>query len=90
MIIIKSTVSVGFTESLRIKLNFNKIIFSLKFLRECKALWDNLYTSRIVVETDKNDVTLMTLAMKFAELLTEDKDEYMINYSLLKNGSTQK
>lgn len=71
VIIIKSTVPVGFTESLRKKLNFNNIMFSPEFLREGKALWDNLYPSRIIVGTDKDDVTLMNSAMKFAELLTE-------------------
>lgn len=71
VIIIKSTVPVGFTESLRKKLNFNNIMFSPEFLREGKALWDNLYPSRIIVGADKNDVTLMNSAMKFAELLTE-------------------
>lgn len=71
VIIIKSTVPVGFTESLRKKLNFNNIIFSPEFLREGKALWDNLYPSRIIVGTDKDDVTLMNAAIKFATLLTE-------------------
>lgn len=71
VIIVKSTVPVGFTESLRKKLNFNNIMFSPEFLREGKALWDNLYPSRIIVGVDKNDAFLMNAARKFAELLTD-------------------
>lgn len=67
------------------------VIFSPEFLQEGKVLWNNHYLSRTIVGTDKDDVTLMNSAMKFAKLLTEDMNEHiLIKYSLLKNGSTQK
>ena len=67
--VIKSTVPVGYTEQVRRKYNTGKILFSPEFLRESKALYDNLYPSRIIVGTDKNDADNASAAEKFAELL---------------------
>ncbi len=70
IMIIKSTVPVGFTEQLREKTGCNKILFSPEFLRESKALYDNLYPSRIIVGTDLADEFLTEKANEFAELLS--------------------
>ncbi len=71
IIVIKSTVPVGFTKHIREKLNSRNIIFSPEFLREGCALKDNLYPSRIIVGTDKSDASLLQAANTFAELLKE-------------------
>jgi len=69
--IIKSTIPVGYTEQVRKKYNSNKILFSPEFLRESKALLDNLYPSRIIVGTDEKDERCIEAAEKFATLLQQ-------------------
>lgn len=69
ILVIKSTIPVGFTESVRAKYNCGNILFSPEFLRESKALYDNLYPSRIIVGTDMEDERLLNAAHTFAELL---------------------
>ena len=71
IMIIKSTIPVGYTESARRKYNTKNIIFSPEFLRESKALYDNLYPSRIIVSMDKNDEKIVKAAHTFADLLKE-------------------
>lgn len=71
IIVIKSTIPVGYTQSIREKLGYSNILFSPEFLRESKALYDNLYPSRIIVGTDMQDKKLVEAAQCFAELLQE-------------------
>lgn len=69
IMVIKSTIPVGYTKSVRQKYNSSNILFSPEFLRESKALYDNLYPSRIIVGTDKEDERLLKAAKTFAGLL---------------------
>lgn len=74
-IIIKSTVPVGFTEKIRKALHSDKILFSPEFLRESKALYDNLHPSRIIVGTNLSDEKNVEMARLFAEILADAAEE---------------
>ena len=71
IMVIKSTIPVGYSESVRKKYQSSNIIFSPEFLRESKALYDNLYPSRIIVSTDKDDAHLVEASHTFAALLRQ-------------------
>ena len=81
--VIKSTVPVGFTESVRAKTGSRRILFSPEFLRESKALYDNLYPSRIIVGTDLSDPMLIEAAEGFAALLKEGALKKEVNVLLM-------
>lgn len=85
--VIKSTVPVGYTEHIRQKMGSNKIIFSPEFLRESKALYDNLYPSRIIVSTDKEDKELVQASETFCKLLQEGAEKKEIE--MLTMGFTE-
>lgn len=80
IMVIKSTIPVGYTVSVREKMGSDNIIFSPEFLRESKALYDNLYPSRIIVSTDGSE-RLNKAAHKFAELLTEGGNKRKYRYT---------
>ncbi len=75
IIVIKSTVPVGYTKSIREKTGSSNILFSPEFLRESKALYDNLYPSRIIVGTDLDDERLVAAAQTFIDLLKEGAEK---------------
>lgn len=87
IIIIKSTIPVGYTESIRQRSGSNKIIFSPEFLRESKALYDNLYPSRIIIGLDMKDKQLKKAAKIFANLLQQGAIKKNINKLYM--GSTE-
>ena len=87
LMVIKSTIPVGYTESVRKKFNTKNIIFAPEFLRESKALYDNLYPSRIIVGYDQTDKELEQKAKQFAELIRQGAIEK--NVPMLYMGSTE-
>lgn len=85
--VIKSTVPVGFTESMRRKYGVENILFSPEFLRESRALYDNLHPSRIIVGVDAANETMLSRAREFAELLRQGAEDQTVEILLI--GSTE-
>lgn len=87
IMVIKSTVPVGFTVHVREKYHYDNIIFSPEFLRESKALYDNLYPSRIIVGTDMTNKKMIKVSDTFASLLQEGAEKEKINTLIM--GSSE-
>lgn len=83
VMVIKSTIPIGYTQSVRQRYHTQSILFSPEFLREGKALYDNLYPSRIIVGTDPDNPTLVEQAETFAELLKEGAEKESIETLLM-------
>lgn len=88
-IVVKSTISVGFTKEMRVKYNNHNIIFSPEFLRESKALYDNLYPSRIIVGCPRDNPKLAEKAKTFAELLKQGAIKEDIDVLLMKSTEAE-
>lgn len=88
IIIIKSTVPVGYTADIRAKFKFKNIIFSPEFLREGRALYDNLYPNRIIIGTDLNDKDLMNSSQIFAQLLQEGATKKKHRHTFYENNGS--
>lgn len=86
-VVIKSTIPVGYTESVKKKYGTNNILFSPEFLRESKALYDNLYPSRIIVSIDKEDEQVKNAAYEFAKLLKNGAEKEDIDVLFM--GATE-
>ncbi len=87
VMVIKSTVPVGYTAAIRQKLGIKNILFSPEFLRESKALYDNLYPSRIIVGTDLKDAFLVEKARQFAQILQEGTRKEQVDVLIM--GTTE-
>ena len=87
IVVIKSTIPVGYTESVKVKYGTKAILFSPEFLRESKALYDNLYPSRIIVSLDRKDEKIKKAAYVFADLLKEGAQKE--NIDVLFMGATE-
>lgn len=87
IVVIKSTIPVGYTESVKVKYGTKAILFSPEFLRESKALYDNLYPSRIIVSLDRKDKKIKKAAYVFADLLKEGAQKE--NIDVLFMGATE-
>ena len=87
IVVIKSTIPVGYTESVKVKYGTKAILFSPEFLRESKALYDNLYPSRIIVSLDRKDEKIKKAAYVFAALLKEGAQKE--NIDVLFMGATE-
>lgn len=88
-IVIKSTVPIGYTESIIQKYNFKNIIFSPEFLREGHALYDNLNPSRIIVGFSKNNYKMKNISEKFAKLLVEGADKDNISVKVINSTEAE-
>lgn len=89
LIVIKSTIPVGFTEKMRKKYKCNRIVFSPEFLREGKALYDNLYPSRIIVGTDLDEKDIYDKCLEFISLLIKGSLNPDVNYLIMDSSEAE-